>query len=182
VYLHEGQRLEDECDREELIKKGHRSTLLKAFRREHVPVAARGPRKKPQRTPEHKAERNRVAKRFATKPSRDYVKELDLSIDNKTFGDNDPTGYKSGKAQTRKRSKGIVAHVFPREVVWSRLVWVCAWVGPRVSPVRKDVWTGLGRLVFGGARRVCVSIWQGSCREGRCTSRRRRTIPFCEPV
>ena len=105
-----------------------------------------------------------------------------MSIDNKTFGDNDPTGYKSGKAQTMKRNKGIVAHVFPREVVWSRLVWVCAWVGPRVSPVRKDVWTGLGRLVFGGARRVCVSIWQVSCREGRCTSRRRKTISFCEPV
>ena len=61
---------------------GHRSTLLKAFRREQIPVAARRPREMPQRTPEHKAERYRVAKRFAIKPPRYYVKELDLIIDN----------------------------------------------------------------------------------------------------
>ena len=40
------------------------------------------------------------------------------------FEDNDPTGYKSGKAQTMKRDEGIVAHVFPREAVWFRLVWM----------------------------------------------------------
>ena len=35
----------------------HRSTLKRAFAREGIPVAARTPREKPQRKPEHKRER-----------------------------------------------------------------------------------------------------------------------------
>ena len=44
------------------VPKGHRSTLKKAFDREKIPVAARRPRQKPQRTPEHEAERYEFAK------------------------------------------------------------------------------------------------------------------------
>ena len=39
------------------VPHGHRSTLSRAFCRENIPVAARRPREKPQRTAEHEAER-----------------------------------------------------------------------------------------------------------------------------
>ena len=41
---------------------GHRSTVKDAFRREDIPVAARRPREKPQRTQEHTIERFQFAK------------------------------------------------------------------------------------------------------------------------
>ena len=44
------------------VPEGHRNTLKTAFGRESIPVAARRPRKKPQRTAEHEAGRLKVAK------------------------------------------------------------------------------------------------------------------------
>ena len=44
------------------VPKGHRSALKKACDREGIPVAARRPREKPQRTPKHEAERYEFAK------------------------------------------------------------------------------------------------------------------------
>ena len=41
---------------------GHRSTVKDAFHREGIPVAARRPREKPQRTQEHTTERFQFAK------------------------------------------------------------------------------------------------------------------------
>ena len=41
---------------------GHRSAIKNAFRREDIPVAARRPREKPQRTQEHTIERFQFAK------------------------------------------------------------------------------------------------------------------------
>ena len=67
------------------VKAGHRTTLLNAFRREKIPVAARRPREKPQRTPQIKAERYAFAKRFVHKNPVYYIKELDMAIDSKHF-------------------------------------------------------------------------------------------------
>ena len=41
---------------------GHRSTVKNAFRREDIPVAARRPREKPQRSQDHAIERFQFAK------------------------------------------------------------------------------------------------------------------------
>ena len=49
------------------VKKGHRSTLLKAFRRGKILVAARRPRANRHRTPEHKAERYELTDMFVNK-------------------------------------------------------------------------------------------------------------------
>ena len=65
--------------------KVHRTTVRKAFLREKIPVAARRPREKPQRTPEHCAERVVIGKKLAKKPKTFYSKKLDLIIDNKKF-------------------------------------------------------------------------------------------------
>ena len=142
MYLHEGQRLGDECDREELIKKGHRSTLLKAFRREQVTVAARRPCEKPQRTPEHEVERYGVAKTFTTKPPHDYVKELDLTIDNKTL--DVPTAK---RARLHLKAQQIRCHL-------------------RTPAARlPDVFTGPGRrkdnMNTGAKASVCAAIADG---------------------
>ena len=67
------------------VKKGHRSTLLKAFCRGKILVAARRPRENPHRTPEHKAERYELTKMFINKGPGHYVKDLDMIIDNKEF-------------------------------------------------------------------------------------------------
>ena len=48
------------------VPHGHRSTLSRAFCRENIPVAARRPREKPQRTAEHEAERLRFAQDHTT--------------------------------------------------------------------------------------------------------------------
>lgn len=65
--------------------KVHRTTVRKAFAREKIPVAARRPREKPQRTPEHCAERVVIGKKLAKKPKKFYSEKLDLIIDNKKF-------------------------------------------------------------------------------------------------
>ena len=54
-------RLDDICRRAR-APLGHRSRLKNAFRREDIPVAARRPREKPQRTHEHAIERFQFAK------------------------------------------------------------------------------------------------------------------------
>ena len=50
------------------VPKGHRPTLKKAFGRKKIPVAARRPREKPQRTAEHEAERYAFSKEMSDKP------------------------------------------------------------------------------------------------------------------
>ena len=47
----------NDIQRSARVPHGRRSTLTRAFRRENIPVAARRPREKPQRTAEHEAER-----------------------------------------------------------------------------------------------------------------------------
>ena len=65
--------------------KAHRTTLLHAFKRCGLNVAARAPRLKPLRTKAHKDERCRWARAFAAKPSSYFQKEVDMIIDNKKF-------------------------------------------------------------------------------------------------
>lgn len=65
--------------------KAHRTTLLKAFKRCGLNVAARAPRLKPQRAKIHKDERCKWAKAFSKKPCSYFEKEIDMIIDNKKF-------------------------------------------------------------------------------------------------
>ena len=67
------------------VPDGHRSTLKNAFAREGINVAARRPREKPRRTPEHIKERFAFAKAMAAHPPSYYEKRLDMIIDNKKF-------------------------------------------------------------------------------------------------
>ena len=62
-----------------------RTTVKKAFAREKIPVAARRPREKPQRSEEHRAERVVIGAKLAKKPKKFYSKKVDLIIDNKHF-------------------------------------------------------------------------------------------------
>ena len=54
------------------VPEGHRNTLKTAFGRESIPVAARRPREKPQRTAEHEAERLKFAKDNARSYTHQY--------------------------------------------------------------------------------------------------------------
>ena len=67
------------------VPPGDRTTLKKAFDREGIPVAARRPREKPQRSREHKADRLKFAQAMAGKPPSYYESSLDMIIDNKKF-------------------------------------------------------------------------------------------------
>lgn len=65
--------------------RGHRTTVLRSFRRDGIKVAARKPREKPQRTPVHERERVDYCKSWAHKPRSFFVRDLDMIIDNKNF-------------------------------------------------------------------------------------------------
>ena len=65
--------------------KAHRSTLKRSFTRYGVPVAARRPREKPQRTPEHLKERLEHCREWGCKPASFFTDKVDLIIDNKVF-------------------------------------------------------------------------------------------------
>ena len=67
------------------VPPGDRTTLKKAFDREGIPVAARRPREKPQRSRKHKADRLKFAQAMAGKPPSYYESSLDMIIDNKKF-------------------------------------------------------------------------------------------------
>ena len=67
------------------VQKAHRTTLLRAFRREDLPVQARSPRLKPGRTPEQAAARVAYCETWARKPPSYFVDKVDLIIDNKQF-------------------------------------------------------------------------------------------------
>ena len=66
-------------------QKAHRTTLVRAFRREGLPVQARCPRLKPGRTPEQAAARVAYCKKWARKPPSFFTEDVDLIIDNKQF-------------------------------------------------------------------------------------------------
>jgi Mg-chelatase subunit ChlI len=57
--------------------KVHRTTAKKAFARENIPVAARRPREKPNRSKEHKDERVEIGKKLAKRPATFYSNKLD---------------------------------------------------------------------------------------------------------
>ena len=59
--------------------------MKNALGREKIPVAARRPREKPQRTAEHEAERYDFPKEMSDKPPSYYRNTLDMIIDNKSF-------------------------------------------------------------------------------------------------
>ena len=77
-------RWEDVC-KGGRVRKVHRTTLLRAFRREKIPVQARNPRLKPGRTQEQAAARVAYCQKWARKPPSFFVDDLDLIIDNKQF-------------------------------------------------------------------------------------------------
>ena len=77
-------RWEDVC-KSSRVRKVHRTTLLRAFRRENIPVQARSPRLKPGRTSQQAAARVAYCKKWARKPAPFFVDDVDLIIDNKQF-------------------------------------------------------------------------------------------------
>ena len=77
-------RWEDVC-KGGRVRKVHRTTLLRAFRREKIPVQARSPRLKPGRTQEQAAARVAYCQTWARKPPSFFVDDVDLIIDNKQF-------------------------------------------------------------------------------------------------
>lgn len=232
------------------VPDGHRSSLKRAFAREGIPVAARRPREKPQRTQEHEAERLAFAKAFASKSPSYFTDRIDMIIDNKTFDvptterarrhlksqqvrfhlrtpsegtaaeftkpgrkknrmntgakagvcagvsngkivlwhylpkawngqvaadlytdviypllkrvrgqkrsyllleDNDPTGYKSGKAKAAKAEKGIKAHPFPR-------------YSPEINPLDFSLWKQVEAKVLATAPTKLETVAQYKAR------------------
>ena len=65
--------------------KVHRSTLKRSFDRSGIPVQARRPREKPQRTAEHAKARVQHCEKWGAKPPSYYEKTIDMLIDNKSF-------------------------------------------------------------------------------------------------
>ena len=66
-------------------KKAADKTIRGAFKREGIPVAARRPREKPDRTPEQANARVKYCKVWHRKPPSFWLKKVDLVIDNKRF-------------------------------------------------------------------------------------------------
>jgi len=65
--------------------KAHRATVKRSFARYGINVAARRPREKPQRTPEHLKERVEHCREWGCKPASYFADQVDLIIDNKVF-------------------------------------------------------------------------------------------------
>ena len=65
--------------------KSHRSTLVRSFRREGLPVEARPPRLKPSRTAQQAKQRVDYCKEWCEKPASYFVSTVDMIIDNKQF-------------------------------------------------------------------------------------------------
>ena len=105
------------------VPPGDRTTLKKAFDREGIPVAARRPREKPQRSREHKADRLKFAQAMAGKPPSYYESSLDMIIDNKKF--DIPT---TERARLHMKSQRVRFH----------LRWVGGWVGE--GGITPDPW------------------------------------------
>ncbi len=124
------------------VPKGHRTTLKRAFSRENIPVAARRPREKPQRTAEHEAERYAFAKEMAAKPPSYYINSIDMIIDNKAF--DIPTTERARKYQ---KSQHIRFHLrTPAEGIKNKFT----------KPGRKN-----NRMNTGAKASVCAGISNG---------------------
>lgn len=63
----------------------HRTTAARAFQREGIDVKFRRSREKPQRSPEHEAERKELAGRMRRWPIARFTDGIDMIIDNKVF-------------------------------------------------------------------------------------------------
>ena len=103
----------DECVSKARVKKVHATTAARSLVRAGIPVAARRPREKPERTKEQEDERREFCRRWRRVPRNYFSKTVDLIIDNKYW--DVPTTrlartYKSKmrvRFQNRTRTEGL---------------------------------------------------------------------------
>ena len=103
----------DECISKARIKKVHATTAARSLVRAGIPVAARRPREKPERTEEQQQERREFCRRWRFVPNSYFSKSVDIIIDNKHW--DVPTTriartYKSKmrvRFQNRTRAEGL---------------------------------------------------------------------------
>ena len=118
------------------VPPGDRNTLQKASDREGIPVAARRPREKPQRSREHKADRLKFAQAMAGKPPSYYESSLDMVIENKKF--DIPT---TERARLHMKSQRVRFHPrTPSEgtvAEFTRRDFGCDFVGPRFAGFKR---------------------------------------------
>ena len=75
----------DTIQRKSRVRKGDHTTVAKAFARAGIPAKWRPNRQKPQRKPEHIAERVLMTHKMKSYPVDFFSKKVDLIIDNKTW-------------------------------------------------------------------------------------------------
>jgi hypothetical protein len=83
------------------VPKAHRTTVSRAFQRAGIPVAARKPREKPMRKPEHNHSRVAICSKWARRPAVYFSDSIDLIMDNKQW--EIPTTATGKRYQNMKR-------------------------------------------------------------------------------
>ena len=86
------------------VRRGHPTTISRAFKREGIPVEWRRPREKPQRTAQHEQERVDVAREWMARPKSYFSSKIDLIIDNKKF--DVPTHARGRQRLKQRRVRG----------------------------------------------------------------------------
>ena len=75
----------DDVRKSSRAPKAHRTTLLRSFKREGIPVEARRPRLKPDRTAKQARDRVDYCKDWGSRPPSFFLNKVDMIIDNKQF-------------------------------------------------------------------------------------------------
>ena len=137
-----------DCVKKSRIKKVHATPAKKALLRAGILVAARAPREKPERDPEHDAERHETCGRWRFLPTDYFLDKIDITIDNKHW--DVPTTRRARKFknkmkvrfQNRTRAEGILPQ----------------YTKPNCKRNRKNL--GGSLLVCAGIRKDKVVLWK----------------------